>query len=961
MKNKQNLPSWVYEKFKETWDAFFKSSKAASINISIDQETLSALQRVWPCSDFVAKNCIQHPELLHSLIATGDLKRRYDKNEYDERVEKALANVDNISELKKILRDTRRREMLRIAIRDIAFLSDYHLTVKELSEFADACIKVSLNILHLWGTEKWGSPLSQDGEEQKMLVIAMGKLGAKELNFSSDIDLIFAYPCIGQTDKPVTPVSNEEFFIRIARSLIDVLGTMTEDGFVFRVDMRLRPYGDTGPLVVDLDSMEDYYQTQGREWERYAWIKARAVTGSIKDKEQLARMINPFIYRRYLDYNIFESLREMKQMISNEVLSKGLSNNIKLGPGGIREIEFICQTFQLIRGGRISELRERNILKVMKSLSDNNFITPDTSNKLKQAYVFLRDTEHRLQEYSDQQTHALPDDPAAQKRLAFSLKEPDWESFLKILDKHRINVQNTFNHLLNTQKADEENEAFKNNIIAIWQGLKDKQEATDILINAGIDEPKSVLNMFNDLKDSYNIKHLGQLGSERLNFLLPLVLKEAAKTGHPELALKRILELVESIARRTSYISLLVENQTALSNLAKLFAGSQWIAKLLIRHPVLLDELIDPRTLYDPPSKKTLKKDLERTMSRIPDNDIEEIMEELRIFKQANTLRVAAADISGALDTMKVSDRLTYIAETILDYVIDLAFRQVEKKYGAPGYFKDGKKGAKGFAVAAYGKLGGIELGYGSDLDLVFLYAGSSGEDGEGTPPIDTGVFFSRLGQRIIHILTTRTFSGILYEIDMRLRPSGDSGVLVSNIDAFSDYQINKAWTWEHQAIIRARIIAGDPYIADHFTKIRKMVIAKERQPSTLLSEVKDMRQRMRKENSGKEQGKFDIKHDPGGIVDIEFIVQYIILLNAHKNPDLLKWTDNVRQLDEISMAGIIPGQDAKTLKNAYLAYRSRLHRLNLQEKSARINKDEFKDIRHEIIKIWERIMEQPI
>jgi len=957
MENKQNLPSWAYEKFKEIWDAFLKSSKDASISTSIDPEILLALHRVWPCSDFVARNCVQRPELLHNLIFTGDLKRRYDENEYNERLVKALAGVDSIPELKKILRDTRRREMLRIAIRDIAFLSDYHNTTEELSMFADACIQASLNILHLWESQKSGLPLSENGEKQKMLVIAMGKLGARELNFSSDIDLIFVYPCVGQTDRTASHMSNEEFFIRIARSLIDVLGSMTEDGFVFRVDMRLRPYGETGPLVVDLDSMEDYYQNQGREWERYAWIKARAVTGHRKDKDRLLLMMRPFIYRRYLDYNIFESLREMKQMISNEVLSKGLLNNIKLGPGGIREIEFICQTFQLLRGGRISGLQERNILSVMKNLSDNDFITPDTSDKLRQAYIFLRDTEHRLQEYSDHQTHALPDNPAAQERLAYSLKSPDWGSFLKILNKHRINVQNTFNHLLTPKATDAKDETFKNKIIAIWQGFKDKQEAIDILISIGIDEPTDVLNMLNDLKDSYNIRSLGQIGGERLNSFLPLALKEAVITKHPKIVLKRIFELIESIARRTSYISLLVENQTALSNLAKLFAGSQWIAKLLARHPVLLDELIDQRTLYNPPDKKTLEKDLDRTMSRIPVDDEEEILEALRIFKQANILRVAAADISGALDTMKVSDRLTYIAETILDYVINLAYKQLDKKYGAPICFIDGKACSKGFAVAAYGKLGGIELGYASDLDLVFLYAGSDRKTNNIEVTNDAGLFFSRLGQRIIHILTTRTFSGVLYEIDMRLRPSGDSGVLVSNIDAFSDYQINKAWTWEHQAITRARIIAGDPYISERFTKVRKMVISKYRQPATLLSEVNDMRQRMRKKNAGNGQDRFDIKHDSGGIIDIEFIVQYIILLNAHTNPGLLKWTDNVRQLDEISMAGIIPKQDATTLKNAYIAYRSRLHRLNLQEKSASVDKEEFKDIRPGIIEIWEKIM----
>ena len=964
MKFIYDLPEELAGVFNNRWKDFCLSAKSSNIIPSYNPEIFAALKRVFIFSDFVAKTCIHHPDLLDNLIESGDLQKRYIPGGYGNKLKKLLSSEsrNTAPDIQHILRLFRFREMVRIAWRDLAGWADLAETMSDLSAFADSCIKHTLSLLYKRQSLEYGIPTGIDGAPQYLVVIGMGKLGAYELNFSSDIDLIFAFPEPGKTKGKSKSISNEEFFMRLCRKLLNVIGAATSDGLVFRVDMRLRPYGESGPLIMNFDNMESYYQSQGREWERYAWIKARIIADDNDDGNRLLKMLKPFVYRRYLDFGVFDSLRDMKQKIHLEAHHKGLRNNIKLGPGGIREIEFFGQIFQLIRGGVTPALQERSIQKVLTVLSQEKYIHEDVCNELTKAYIFLRNTEHRLQEFSDQQTHQLPSDPAGKIRLAASMGFADWGSFLKNLNKQMDAVHYHFNTLLATGDVDiRQNSADKEltGLQGVWLNLVEKGKSGQILSAAGFDKPDRALGLLDHLRNDPHTQALSIEGRKRLNKLIPFVLKEVGKSEHPHTVLGRIIDLIITIERRTCYIALLLENPTALTHLVNLSSASPWIVSFLSLHPVLLDELLDPRTLYSPPDRDELEKEIRKKLEVVPPEDLEYQIQELCIFKQINMLRVGAADVTGSIKLMKTSDHLTEIAETIVDKVLESAWNHLIKKYGTPDCEIDGKKIERGFVVIAYGKLGGIELGYGSDLDLVFLHAGTRGQTHGGMRPVDNAQFFVLLGQRVIHILTAHTSAGALYETDIRLRPSGSSGILVTHIEAFRDYQTNKAWTWEHQALVRARAISGNLYLSKYFEQIRKDTIARPRTEAKLKEEVRDMRERMRKENLRAKPELFDLKQDTGGIVDIEFLVQYLVLLNSYKHNELLKWTDNVRLLQTLAETGVIDKHTAHLLKDAYLSYRKAVHSLNLQEKPALIPENQFDALRKQIIKIWKAFFEK--
>jgi len=825
-----------------------------------------------------------------------------------------------------------------------------------LSSFADACIEQSLSFIYQWQCSQYGVPAAADGSRQSLVVIGMGKLGGCELNFSSDVDLIFAYPEPGKTKGCLPSLNNEEFFVRLCRRLVRVIGDNTSDGIVFRVDTRLRPYGESGPLVMNFDAMDSYYQRQGREWERYAWIKARVVAGDREAGGILLKRLKPFVYRRYLDFGAFESLRDMKQKITLEIQRKGIKDDIKIGPGGIREVEFFGQVFQLIRGGVVPILQERRILKVLEDLDRESHISPAVRDELTEAYVFLRSLEHRLQEFMDQQTHKLPVDPAERVRLAASMGYATWDAFAVQLGRHRETVHFHFSGLL--AQTDSGDKDTPDDLAGVWQGLTDSDQNNAVLGSAGFESPDEIVRILNRFRNDLGGRVLNREVRERIDKLIPLVLRNVSFSEQPITALNRIMELIRAFEGRACYIALLLENPTALTHLVKLTTISRWVVSFLSRHPVLLDELLDPRILYAPSEKADLEKELHQRIERLPPEDLEYQIEELCIFKQTNTLRMAASDVTGGLPLMRVSDHLSYIAETVLSEVFELSWRHLVEKHGKPSCRLEGGICDRGFAIVAYGKLGGIELGYGSDLDLVFLHAGTPGKTQGGHRPIDNGQFFARLGQRIIHILNTHTAAGVLYEIDMRLRPSGSSGILVSHIDAFNDYMVQKAWTWEHQALIRARAICGDSHLAERFEQIRKKVIALPREHDRLREEIGNMRKRMRRELLKPEPSMFDLKQDPGGIVDIEFLVQHLILLNAHGDEKLTRWTDNVRLIQTLAETGIIDNDAANLLKTAYLAYRSAVHRLSLQEKPEKVPEEQFAEIREKVKALWNRFIE---
>lgn len=956
MEQLNNFSEELSKDAEKKWEEFRIASEDADIGLPDDSEMISAMKRIFAFSDFIAKNCIRNPELPDDLIRSGDLLTRYSTDQYARKLQLLLDGVEDETSLSSILRRFRHREMVRIAWRDLEGQSDLSETISDLSAFADACIEASLSMLYMRQCSTLGIPFGENGSQQYLVVLGMGKLGARELNFSSDIDLIFAYPETGHTRKPdssensdFSSITNDEFFVKLCRQLIKVLGANTSDGILFRVDMDLRPYGESGPMVMSFDALEAYYQMQGREWERYAWIKARVAAGDRVAGDQLLERLNPFIYRRYLDFGVFESLREMKQKISLEIKRKGMKDNIKLGPGGIREVEFFGQIFQLIRGGVVFPLQERGIQNVLRILTREKYIAQNVCDELQSAYVFLRNTEHRLQEFSDQQTHKLPSAPLEQHRLAASMGFDSPESFASVFKKHTETVHRHFKNLLETKDSDKKNE---NPMKTVWQNPAGKEQDQKLLALAGFDNSEDVLQLLDHLHEDLATVVISREGRERIDKLIPLILEEIAGTSQSLLVLNRITELIKRIKKRTSYISLLLENPIARMHLIELAKASSWIISFVIRHPVVLDELLDSRTLYCPPEKAELEANIRRRMEGIPHN-LEYQMDELRIFKQVNTLRVASAYITEALPLMRVSDHLSYIAESVLSSVVELAWDHLVEIHGEPTCCLCGDTFSRGFAVIAYGKLGGLELGYDSDLDLVFLHAAAPGETEGGERPIDNAHFFARLGQRVIHILTARTSAGILYEADMRLRPSGSSGVLVCPIDAFEAYQVTKAWTWEKQAIIRARPVSEDNRMTARFEDIRKAVLAQPRDKDELRKEVREMRQRMRKELLRHEPDIFDLKQGSGGMVDVEFLVQYLVLLKSHEHPGLLKWTDNVRLIGMLAEAGVIDDVTAYFLRKAYLTYRTVGHRLSLHEKPAKVPESEFRCLREKVEETW--------
>lgn len=944
----------------------------AKIETALAEVTLSEAQqqqlvRALIGSDFVATQLQAHPEWLHDLLATGDLATDYEEATYAERLTQRLSGVDDEKVLHRELRQFRQREMVRLVWRDLNRLTDMRGTTRELSWFADACIDAALEWLYQQACQRWGTPHSRPDAEgkrhpQRMVVLGMGKLGAHELNLSSDIDLIFSFPANGETDGERKNLDNQDFFIRLGQKLVQALDNQTIDGFVFRVDMRLRPFGSAGPLACSFAAMEGYYQDQGREWERYAMIKARVVAGDKAAGAELISLLRPFVYRKYIDFSAFESLRDMKAMINREVRRKGLTQNVKLGAGGIREVEFIAQAFQLIRGGRDAELQQRELLNILPQLPEKVGMPEAAVTELVDAYTLLRNVEHGIQAIADKQTQELPGDDEGRARLAFAQGEASWDALATALDQHRQNVSRHFADVIApADEGEEQDDDLRSEWLTLWHGLMDDEDAIGFLQEQGYDQAPEALKALQDLKSLRTVQMLQQVAMERLEAVLPLLLTAAGQVDNAAITLERVLVLVQAVLRRSAYFVLLSENPAALQQLVRLCSASAWFAEQLSKQPVLLDELIDPRTLYAPPNQETLRAELRLQLLRIPEDDIEQLMETLRYFKHAHMLKVAASDITGVLPLMKVSDYLTWLAEVVLEAVLEIAWRNLTEKHGVPQK-APGVPCDPDFVIVGYGKVGGIELSYGSDLDLVFLHDASPNLETDGDRSIGNSVFFNRLGQRIIHILNTFTPSGMLYEVDMRLRPSGNSGLLVSSLKAFDDYQQKDAWTWEHQALVRARVVAGSPALAERFEQLRQSILLAPRDEAKLRDDVVEMREKMRqhlgsKTTGGTEDRVFHLKQDRGGIVDIEFMVQYLVLRHAQDKPELLRWTDNIRILDSIEAEELLSAEEAELLREAYKAYRAAGHRLSLQNQSGVLGDEEMTEYRRGVAEIWQRVM----
>ncbi|ALI06929.1 MULTISPECIES: bifunctional [glutamate--ammonia ligase]-adenylyl-L-tyrosine phosphorylase/[glutamate--ammonia-ligase] adenylyltransferase [Pseudomonas] len=930
-----------------------------------------AFSRIAAASDFVIEQSVRDPAMLLELVRSGELDRSLAPGEMRAQIAAAVQAAETEDELGRVLRRQRTRQQVRIIWRDLNRQADLVQTCRDLSDMADTCIDQAYHWLYQRLSQQFGTPTGRrSGEPQQMVILGMGKLGAVELNLSSDIDLIFAYPEGGETVGVKRPLDNQEFFIRVGQRLIKALDPMTVDGFVFRVDMRLRPYGSAGALVLSFNALEQYYQDQGRDWERYAMIKARVVAGDQVAGAQLLDMLRPFVYRRYLDFSAIEALRTMKQLIQQEVRRKGMADNIKLGSGGIREVEFIAQAFQLIHGGRDLSLQQRPLLKVLSTLEGQGYLPATVIDELRQGYEFLRYTEHAIQAIADRQTQMLPDSPQDQARIAFMLGFADWSAFHEQLMYWRGRVAWHFGQVIADPDEEEGGESevvVGGEWLPLWEDSQDEGAACRQLEEGGFSDAPKALKTLAALRASPQLRAMQRLGRERLDAFIPRLLAQAVEHADPDLVLERVLPLVEAVARRSAYLVLLTENPGALRRLLTLCAASPWIAEQITRFPLLLDELLNEGRLFKPPLAPELAAELRERLTRIPEDDLEQQMEALRHFKLAHRLRVAASEIAGSLPLMKVSDYLTWLAEAILEQVLALAWRQTAAKHGVP-LRTDGSLCDPGFIIVGYGKVGGLELGHGSDLDLVFIHDGDPQAETDGPKPIDGAQFFTRLGQRIIHLLTAQTNSGQLYEVDMRLRPSGASGLLVSSLGAFARYQENEAWTWEHQALVRARVLVGSQDVGQAFEKVRVQILGRKRDLPTLRQEVSEMRAKMRDNlgskataagtaaNAFEATAPFDLKQDAGGIVDIEFMVQYAALAWSQEHPSLVRYTDNIRILDGLQELGLMPAEDATLLREAYKAYRSAAHRQALQKDAGVIAGDQFVDERRQVLRIWREL-----
>ena len=816
--------------------------------------------------------------------------------------------------LKPKLRQLKQRAYARISARDLGGLAPLGEVVECMTLIAELAVTKAVEVLGRGLAERYGTPRGADGRAQELIVIGMGKLGGRELNVSSDIDLIFVYPEDGDTDG-ARPISNFEYFTRLGRGLINVIADVTEDGQVFRVDMRLRPNGDSGPLVCSFDMLENYFVTQGREWERYAWIKARPLSGGRHDELEAIR--RPFVFRKYLDFGAINAMRELHAQIRQEVAKKDKADNVKLGPGGIREIEFIAQVFQLIRGGRDPALQIKPTLQVLKLLVGQGQLAQEAASELAAAYDFLRRVEHRLQYLDDAQTHMLPTNDADRAIIARAMGYGSFDGLLAELDDHRAAVARHFEAVFADPNRGEHKHA------GMWRGAGGEDQGEEFA-KLGYRQPREAAARVAALREGPRYQQLAAGIRERFDALVPQLIQAAAEMPNPDATLSRSLDLLESISRRAAYLALLQQYPQALRKVAELVSSSSWAADYLQRHPILLDELLDPRLLDVLPDWSGVRAALESRLAEM-EPDTERQMDLLRETHHAQVFRLLAQDVAGLYTVERLADHLSELADILLDAALRHAWLKMLKRHVEQPKF----------AVISYGKLGGKELGFASDLDLVFLYDDAAPEAGEN---------YGRLGTRLNTWLSAQTAAGQLFETDLRLRPNGESGLVVSSMEAFRKYQLESAWVWEHQALTRARFSAGDPAVGESFEKIRCEVLCQQRDLEKLRADIVEMRQKMMDSHATRGDLRdtvFDLKHDPGGLVDVEFIVQYLVLGHSHAHHELTGNKGNIALLKMAADAGLIPGNLAETVRNAYRDYRRMQHGLRLNGTKARVAPEE--------------------
>ncbi|MCL1861260.1 MAG: bifunctional [glutamate--ammonia ligase]-adenylyl-L-tyrosine phosphorylase/[glutamate--ammonia-ligase] adenylyltransferase [Proteobacteria bacterium] len=836
---------------------------------------------------------------------------------------------DGEAQLRPTLRQLRTWVLCHLAVRDLEGIADLAEVTETMTELAEVAVRHAHDTLRAPLLARYGTPRSSSGEEQELLIIGMGKLGGRELNVSSDIDLIFLYPEDGCTTGPKV-IDNFEFFERLGKQIIGTLAEITEHGQVFRVDMRLRPNGESGPLVANFEMLENYFITQGREWERYAWIKARAIVG--KRAEELQTISRPFVFRKYLDFGAISAMRALHAQIRREVARLERANNIKLGPGGIREIEFIAQAFQLIRGGRDQTLQIRPTLEALDRLAARDILQPDAAEELGCAYIFLRRLEHRLQYLDDAQTHDLPENEADLALIAETMGFASYAAFLEELNRHRAVVSRHFEAIFGEPDAQDDD---PQQLAAAWQNAAETTQAAATLSKLGYSSPQATAARLAATRAGSRYKQLPDNIRSRFDALIPRMISAAASTPEPDDTLTRCLDLLDGIARRGAYLALLQQYPQALRRLVDLIGASRWAAQYLGRHPILLDDLLGARDLTAMPDWQQFRRGLAAELDTI-EPDTEQQMDLMRERHHTQVFHLLLQDIAGSLTVEKLADHLSMLADIMVGLTIPLCWRKMKTRH------RDDPQ----LAVIGYGKLGGKELGYASDLDIIFLY------DDE---HIEAGDFYARLAQRVRSWLSSRSPAGILFETDLRLRPNGESGLVACSLATFRKYQFESAWVWEHQALTRARFVAGDPALGEKFERIREDVLRLPRDRQTLRGEVIAMRDKMRAAHAGKSP-LFDLKHDPGGLVDVEFLIQYLILGYAHEHAELTGNLGNIALLGIAAKLGLIPADLAAACANTYRELRQRQHRQRLNELPSRIPQSDTAALREPVRALWQEV-----
>jgi glutamate-ammonia-ligase adenylyltransferase len=847
------------------------------------------LARVAIASDFAITVFARQPELLPQLLHDSGAA-----------VPVPVLTPDNRTEWGTLLRRYRLAASTRLVWRDVAGLDSVPDTLAGSTALAERCLQAALAALEAEFAQRHGVVRGADGRVQRLVVFGLGKLGGGELNFSSDVDLVYAYEHGGESDG-ARPLAAEDYFARLGQQLARLLDETTAEGFCHRVDLRLRPFGSAGRLALSFAAMEQYFQREGRDWECYAWQKARPVAGDLDAGERLLASLRPFVYRRYLDYGALDGLREMKAAIAAEVARKELADDIKRGPGGIREIEFLVQALQLIRGGREPALRERRLLPALQALVEAGHVAPSAGTPLHDAYLFLRRLENRLQMLRDAQTHVLPVEPLDRARLADGLGYADWDALRTALDVQRARVATEFEALL----APRGRRAPVGALATYWRALPEGE--ANALADAGFADTEAAHAALRDFARTPALRGLSDAARARLDRVLPALLEAAACSAQPDAALQRLLPLLHTLLRRASYLALLDEQPAALQRLVDVTARSALLAERIAAHPLLLDELLDVRLGGPLPGRADLHTACAEALAA---GDTEAVLQALSETRQALSFRIALATLDARQGAQDSARQLAWLADAVVDVVLALARREME---GAHGCIADGR-----FAVLGYGSLGGEELGFGSDLDLVFLYDAPAGAHSDGARALDAPRWFMRLAQKVVALLGTATGAGRLYDVDVRLRPDGAKGLLVSTLASFAEYQRDRAWTWEHQALVRARCVGGDAALCAAFDEVRGAILGRAREEDGLRNDVVAMRARMRAELDRSNAAHFDLKQGEGGLVDLEFLLQYLVLRDASAHPSLLVPRATPALLDVLVDTGVLEPATGASLREAH-------------------------------------------